>query len=830
MRENNHQGILRKVRAAILLPSYLFTFFLFLASCSMTKGIPDDEQLFTGLTKITYADEKKDDPYEDHLATTKEEVEAALATEPNGALFGSSYYTVPWSWHLWVYNKFSGKESGFAKWMTKSFGKPPVLMSQVNPALRASVARSVLQNNGYFRADVTYELVPQKNPKKSKIGYTIHLDSLYRLDTVSYVNFPAPMQALIDSTSEERLIKRDTPFSLNSLDGERARISTLFRNNGYFYYNTGYASYLADTFAIENRAQLRFQMVNGLPPDALKKWYIGKIDVHFRKSMREQLNDSIKRRHLTIHFNGKKPPIRPGVILKDLRLRPRQEYSYEKHQESASLINSNGLFTSTDFQFTPRPDTDTLDLRLNCVFDKPYDFYIEGNAIGRSNGRLGPMAKIGFTKRNAFRAGEKLDINLHGSYEFALREGSGSSNYQYGADVSLEFHRLIIPFYNSDRIRRDKNGRPIRRRRFYTAPSTLAQVSFDIVRRPDYFKMQIVSGEWTYRWQKTATSRHEFSPFTLKYQFKSTVTENYEKLLDKNPYLKRTLGDFFIPKMRYTYTYTSPKTLRNPIRWETTFEESGNIASLIDVIRGKNFNEKGKELFKNPYAQFLKFETDFTKTWAVGDASSLVAHINAGYIFNYGNSDMAPYSEEFYVGGANSIRAFAVRDIGPGSFSDYGIKGEKARQNFYLMRNGDMKLVTNLEYRTPLFGNLNGAVFFDAGNVWRMGHLNFELSEEDIAQLNALDLTEEQEEAFAALLLISANWFDKMYFKPSRFFKDIALGTGIGLRYDMGFLVIRLDWGFAIHIPCDNGINRYFFNVERFRDLHTLHFAIGYPF
>ena len=565
----------------------------------MTKGIPDDEQLFTGLTKITYADEKKDDPYEDHLATTKEEVEAALATEPNGALFGSSYYTVPWSWHLWVYNKFSGKESGFAKWMTKSFGKPPVLMSQVNPALRASVARSVLQNNGYFRADVTYELVPQKNPKKSKIGYTIHLDSLYRLDTVSYVNFPAPMQALIDSTSEERLIKRDTPFSLNSLDGERARISTLFRNNGYFYYNTGYASYLADTFAIENRAQLRFQMANGLPPDALKKWYIGKIDVQFRKSMREQLNDSIKRRHLTIHFNGKKPPIRPGVILKDLRLRPRQEYSYEKHQESASLINSNGLFTSTDFQFTPRPDTDTLDLRLNCVFDKPYDFYIEGNAIGRSNGRLGPMAKIGFTKRNAFRAGEKLDINLHGSYEFALREGSGSSNYQYGADVSLEFPRLIIPFYNSDRIRRDKNGRPIRRRRFYTAPSTLAQVSFDIVRRPDYFKMQIVSGEWTYRWQKTATSRHEFSPFTLKYQFKSTVTENYQKLLDKNPYLNRTLGDFFIPKMRYTYTH------RRHTRQELQREGQGTLQESLcpvpqvrdrlhqDVGCGRRFESRG---------------------------------------------------------------------------------------------------------------------------------------------------------------------------------------------------------------------------------------------
>ena len=160
---------------------------LLLVSCSMTKGIPEDDQLFTGLKKTVYSDEKEYDneAYDDHLAATKEELEAALATVPNGSLFGSSYYTVPWSWHLWVYNKYSGKESRFAKWMTKSFGKPPVLMSKVNPALRASVARSVLQNNGYFRGDVTYELVPQKNPQKTKIRYTVRLDSLFTLDSVA---------------------------------------------------------------------------------------------------------------------------------------------------------------------------------------------------------------------------------------------------------------------------------------------------------------------------------------------------------------------------------------------------------------------------------------------------------------------------------------------------------------------------------------------------------------------------------------------------------------------------------------------------------------------
>ena len=616
------------------------------------------------------------------------------------------------------------------------------------------------------------------------------------------------MQALIDSTSEERAIHTNDPFSLNALNTERNRVSMLFRNNGYYFYNTNYASYLADTFAVANKARLRFQMAEGLPPEALHKWYIGNIDILFRRSVAEQLTDSIKGRHLTIHFSGKKSPIRPSVVLKDMRLRSRQEYSYEKLQESASLINSNGVFSNTDFRFTPRPDTDTLDLRLSCTFDKPYDFYIEGNAIGRTNGRYGPMLKVGITKRNTFRAAEKLDINLHGSYDFSLNDKSRESNYQIGADVSLEFPRLLIPFYDPLRIRRDKNGRPIRRRRYYATPTTLAKISADIVSRPDYYKMTIVSGEWTYSWQKTATSRYEFSPLTIKYQFKNSVTEKYDSLVRENPYLNRTMDDFFIPKMRFSYIYNSPATQRHPIRWDTSIEESGNLLSLAGVVFGKDWNARDKRLFDNPYAQFLKLETDFTKTWSMGEESKLVAHVNAGVVWSYGNSEEAPYSEEYYVGGANSIRAFAVRDIGPGAFSDRGATGKQWKQLFYLMRNGDMKFVANLEYRMPLFGNMKGAVFLDAGNVWRL----------------------KKPDDYDSLDPDYREWFDDMFFKPSRFLNDLALGTGIGLRYDMGFLVVRVDWGVGIHIPCNNGISRYFFNVERFRDLHTLHFAIGYPF
>lgn len=781
-----------------------------LAACSMTKNIPEDDQLFTGLKRIVYADNQKDS-FEAHRAVTMEEIEAALATEPNGSLFGSSYFSMPWSWHLWVYNHYAKKNSHFARWMTKSFGKPPVLMSQVNPALRASVARSVLKNNGFFRGNVTYETITSRNPKKAKIAYTVTMDSLYTLDSVAYLGFPADMRQLIDSTASEQYIKPGSPFSVSALDNERSRLGILLRNNGYYYYNPSYASYLADTFAVANQAQLRLQLADGVPDEALRKWSIGKVDVQFRRSFRERLTDSIQRRQLTIHYNGKRSPIVPRVVLRNLRLRSRQPYSYEKYMESVSNINATGVFSSVDFQFTPRPDADSLDLLLNCVFDKPYDFYFEANAIGRTSGRYGPEARIGFTRRNAFRGAEKLDLNLHGAYEWQSGGGDDMNSYQYGFDASLEFPRIIAPFYNSDRVRRGKDGRP-RRRLFFSTPMSYAKVSTDIVRRPQYYKMHIVAGEWTYRWQSAATMRHEFSPLSLKYQYMNSHTERFDSVIGMNPYLLATMEDYFVPKMRYSFTYTSPASKRNPLRWETTIEEAGNILSLFDRLNGHSFNEKEKQLFKTPYSQFLRLETDLTKTWTIGLHSQLVGHFNGGIIYSYGNSEEPPFSETFYAGGANSIRSFGVRRIGPGAFN-----GSKLdRQSAFLMQNGDIKLVANLEYRTRLFGNLNGAIFLDAGNVWNLKQV-------------LIDTDEDDDDEVLFLSAVFNQLFANTQFKPSKLLNQAALGTGVGLRYDLGFLVIRIDWGLALHSPYDTGSKGYF-NVRRFRDAQTLHFAIGYPF
>ena len=779
-----------------------------LCACSTTKYLPDDEQLFIGLEKITYADYERND----HAIQTQEELEAALATAPNGALFGSSYYRTPFPYGLWIWNATSNAKTKFGKWLNHSFGKAPVLMSQVNPALRAQVARQVLRTNGYLHGDVTYAEVPQKNPKKMKIAYTVHMDTLFRVDSMSYVNFPAPMEFLIDSTRQEAYLKQGTPFSVANLDAERTRLSQLFRNNGYYYYQTGYASYLADTFNVANRALLRLQMADSLPDEALRPWYIGTTSVQLRRSFAERSDTTTVRRSLRVAFKGKHAPIRPGVILRNMKLRPRQLFSYDNYMESMQKVNATGVFSNVDFQFTPR-DRDTLDLQLNCVFDKPYDFYVETNFINRTIGRLGPEVKVGVTRRNAFRGGEKLDINLHGSYEWQTNsQGSDMNSYQYGADASIEFPRTVFPRFKT---RRSVPGQRSRRRRFYTTPWTIAKVSTDIVRRPSYYKMHIVSGEWTYRWQPSQTSRHELSPLTVKYQFMNSHTEDFDTLMMLNPYLSATMSDYFIPKMRYTYTYVSPPSLHNPIRWETTVEESGNITALYDVlIQGNGWNQKDKTLFKNPYSQFLKIETDLTKTWTLSPQSKLVGHLNFGLMWSYGNSNSGPFSELFYAGGANSIRAFPVRSIGPGGFQ--GLGGNN--QFSYLMQNGDTKLIMNLELRQRLFGSLYGAVFFDAGNVWSSE--DWMIHDEDIYG------DEEDLQEFASA------WnaiFSNTKIRLKNFFKQMATGTGVGLRYDLDFLVLRLDWGFGLHLPYDTGHSGYF-NIRKFKDMHTLHIAIGYPF
>ncbi len=759
-----------------------------LSGCSSTKSIPEGDQLFVGLDDIKYNAPEKGE----HFSATQTEVEAALATKPNASLFGSSSIRSPFPIGLWIWNEFVGSEDGIGKWLLNSFGSKPVLMSWVNPELRASVAKEVLRAHGYFRGSVGHEVITHKNPKKASISYQVNMGHLFTIDSLRYLRFPLLADSLITATRSEAKIKNGDAFDVATLEAERARVNYLLRNNGYYFYQPAYASYLADTVSVPGKVLLKFQQAENIPGVAKRKWYVGNVDIDMRKEFMEQLNDSVKRRSMTIHFNGKRTPVRMSVIRNALRLGSKQLYSYADHEESLNRLTSSGLFSLVDFNFTPRDTTglnDTLDLRLNCVFDKPYDFYVQGNLTGKTSNRFGPGIVVGLTKRNAFRGGELLDINLRGSYEWQTghkAEGTSSrfNSYAYGFDVSLQYPRLVIPFAD---MFRQRLRRRFRRNNYFSTPTTTFKVSSDIISRANYFKRHIVSGEWTYNVQTSATSRHQFSPLIFSFEYMRSSTHAFDSIMEANPYLFYTMRDQFIPKMQYIYTYTSPARYRNPIWWQTTVSESGNILSLGYMAAGNKWNTKDKRMFSNPYAQFFKVESEWVKTWRLGEHSKLVAHLDAGVVWSFGNSSGAPYSEQFYVGGANSIRAFTARFIGPGSYHD-----PESAYIYYLDQTGDIKLQANLEYRPRLFGNLYGALFLDAGNVWEM----------------------------------HGSYRTGGTFKLKDVPKEMALGTGVGLRYDLDFLVIRVDWGIGIHVPYKPG----FYNMDSFGNSQSLHFAVGYPF
>lgn len=758
-------------------------FTLMALSCSTTSNLPEDEVLFTGLKTIAY----KDSVRETNFSSVRDEVEAALACEPNGALLGSSYYRSPIQTGLWIYNKYVNSTTKFGRMMLNKFGTEPVLLSNVNPEVRSLVAMNVLRANGYFDAKVDYKtIINKRNPKKGKIAYTVRMNRLYRIDTLKYVGFTESMDSLIAATSAGRIVKSGDAFTVSTLDAERTRVSNVMRNNGYYYFRPSYATYLADSVSIPGKVEVRLQPVEGIPQNANRKWILGKLRIELRRNMMEQLTDSLAFPVLSVRYAGKKPPIRPRAILRDIKLRPKQLFNQDTYTESANIINSLGLFSMSTFTFTPRDTSascDTLDMILNCVLDKPYDASIEANYAIKSNDRTGPGLVLGLTKRNAFRGGEKLSLNLKGSYEWQTgRNVTGNSSkinsYEYGADVSIEYPRLETPFGL------------FRRHRFYAPPSTLFSVSADMLNRADYFKMLTVTGAVTYKFQTTANSRHELSPFLLDYNKLQSTTAKFDSIMDANPAIYTSMRNQFVPKIKYTYTYTSPSTYRNPIFWEVSATEAGNLLSLFYVAAGKKFNEKEKNLFNNPFAQFVKLTTNFRKTWSLGEKSQLVGHVATGLLWAYGNSTRAPYSEQLYVGGANSIRAFTIRSIGPGRYV------APSTNYSYLDQTGDVKLEANLEFRFNIFGSLYGATFLDAGNIW--------LLKKDDSRPHS-------------------------EFRFSKFLGQLATGTGIGLRYDMDFLIIRLDLGVALHVPYDTGKSGYY-NIPNFRDGLGLHFAIGYPF
>ena len=762
-------------------------------------------------------DAKKD---REAYATAKSEVEGALAHAPNNSLMGSSYYRQPLAIGLWTYNRYVGSTSRFGKWMFNTFAASPIYITTVNPRVRAQVAQNTLRNYGYFRGQTAYSELPQKNPKKAKVSYEIHPGPLFHIDSIAYLGFPLRADSLIHATQRLTKLHRGDPFSVPNLDAERTRLSTTFRNNGYFYFRPEYIVYRADTVARPLHVQLQVVPSADTPDQARRQYYMGRTRINLyeneaftlvdtlsrpekiSRSMRRQMARYMKqhpeiaermaRRNripsVTMAYSGKpgRPPLKMRAIRRYINYRQGSLYDLRSLQAMQDNLVAMGIFSQANVRLSPRDTTatcDTLDTEITLRLDKPYDAEFKGNISTKSNGLVGPGVSFSMSKQNVFRGAETLSLDAYGSYEWmtgAQMKGKHSlmNSYEWGAAINLAYPRLLLLGLGQRFNRRAK-------------ATTTYKLSADWLNRSGYFSRVSFGARVSHTYQRRSRVFHEVVPFRLDYEKQLHTTAKFDSIITNNQALYASLRDQFVPSAQYTVTLTNPASRYHQRRITLSIKEAGNLTSLGYRIGGKPFTEKDKNLFGVPFAQYIRLTAEYTHRYRIGQTQTYLCwRAFGGIIHSYGNATIAPYADLFTVGGANSIRAFGVRSIGPGSYhpghSHYS----------YIDEMGDLKLEANLEYRFPLVSNLHGALFMDAGNVWLMK----KDENRPGGTINARSLA-----------------------------REIALGTGFGLRYDLSFLVIRFDVGIGLHAPYDTGKSGYY-NMTKFWDSLGFHLAVGYPF
>ena len=748
---------------------------LMAASCSTTRRIPDDEILYTGVKGITIApsDSMK------VPAAMASSIKSAVDVAPNNywKLVGWRY---PFPLGLWVYNNWPNPKSGFRHWLYEKLVEEPVLVSDVRPEVRTHMIEQILDNNGYFRGTATYSLVQGKNRKKAKIHYDVVPGPGYPIRNIRLLPDTTALGALIDSLArkDSYLTAVRPRYSTDSLSVARTRITNSLRNRGYYFFRPEFIEYLADSIANPGEIELKMMLASNTPKFALNPYTTGKVTVHIARKQGGGSPDTVEMKRATL-IQMMPSRLRRKLIDENVTFRPGRRFSVRNMDRTQANLARLGIFNTINIE--AYPDTNDLAARkLNvdvfATFDAPLETSLEVNASSKSNSYIGPGLTFGVTNKNIFGGGEQLSVKLTGTYEWQTGHGRRSifNSYEVGLTGSLAFPRLLAPKF----IPRSR----------YNLNWTRFQLNADLLNRPHYFKMAQFNASVNYDWRLRRYVSNTLTLFKLTYTNLMHTTHDFDSIMAANPAVAQSFMSQFIPQMAYTYVYDRAFGRDNTLNWQFTVQEAGNVFWAIYRACGKNGR---KDLFGTPFSQFVKGQTQLVWGRRLGGDNWLVSRVAVGAAHAYGNSTQVPYSEQFYVGGANSIRAFTVRSIGPGSY-----KAPPGQPEDYFDRTGTFKFEANVEYRFPIFGPLHGALFVDTGNVWL-------LKDDPMRPGGTL--------------------------RGKTFFRDLALGTGVGLRFDISMLVIRGDLGIGIHAPYDTGKSGYY-NMKSFGKSLAFHLAIGYPF
>lgn len=753
-----------------------------LVSCSTTRKLAADEVLYVGVKKMEIKAPEK-------LKLTgaqKSAASAPLSVKPNNPLY-SPYIRSPFPIGLWVYNWNIKKEKGLKWWLYKKLVKKPVLISSVQPELRLKMVENAMKDFGFYGTRCQYEIIPKKrNPQKARISYRVELPEPFRYGSIRLWGWQAEMDSLVSASMKYSELKTGDQYDVNIHNEERQRISDYLRNRGYYFFQPDYIEYLVDTTAGKKVADVRIGLRQGIPENVFHTYTIGEVEVELSRNEGTGRLDSVWVDSVKILYE---PPVtvKPNVLLRAVKVRPGQTYMALRQSMTQANFVRLGVFKFANMVITASDSAEQrlLNMKISGEYALPIETEVEIDVASKSNNLLGPSLGVGVTNRNMFRRAETFSVRLTGSYEWQLGGNKAATNnsglinsYELGLNVNLSVPRLLVPkFMQSKRDRREQ---------------THFQIGADLLNRHNYFRMVSFWGSATYDFNSSYRNYHSIVPFKLNYTYLLRTSHAFDSVTMRNPAVAQSFRNQFIPSMSYTYTYDRGVTYRNPNRlfWQTSLTQAGNIIAALQYLAG-NHQGEGKKILKNRYSQFLKLTSEIIGYKTVDHKNQLALRALGGIGYAYGNSRVMPYSEQFYIGGANSIRAFHIRSIGPGSYHP------EESKYAYLDQTGDIKLEGNAEYRFVIYERLKGALFVDAGNVWLLKK-------------------EEQRPGGE--------------FRLKGLAKEIALGTGFGLRYDFSYIVIRADLGVPIHAPYATGKSGYYNITGSFWKGLVLNIAIGYPF
>ena len=762
---------------------YLYiTLVALLNSCSVNKFIPEEHYLLD----------------EVHIISDTEEVQPSMFTSylrqnPNAKWF--NLVKVPM--HIYC---LSGKDStnSFNRFLRKLGDAPVIYDANVTQKSQKEIEKAV-RNMGYMRAKVELNTEIKKN--RMKLNYRIKAGRPYIIKHIAYNIDDMTINDFIEKDSAQSYLRPGMPFDVVTLDNERNRITKLLQNNGYYKFNKDFIVYQADT--IRNTFQvdltmklLPFQLKKEDVPTRHRQYTIRNVNFLTEDNLVNQENNyngyqSLQHKGLQIFYQDKLY-IRPNTLANFNYIRPKELYSEQDVQNTYTSMGRLRALKYTNIRFDEVLDNDSAQLDANVLLTKgknqSLSFEIEGT---NSAGDLGAAASMTFQHRNVFKGSETFTMKVRGAYEAitGLQEGYENDDYkEYGIEASLNFPEFKFPFLSADFKRKIR------------ATSEVG-LSFNSQNRPE-FTRTLASAKWGYRWVDRKSSQHRFDLLDVNYIYVPWKSENFknylENLTDRNSILIKSYEDQLIVRMGYTYTYNSANdksrtfTNRNSYSIRMNLEEAGNLLYLgSKAIHSAPKEDKGYVIANIPFAQYIKGDIDFARNWNIDERNSLVFHIGMGVAYPYGNSQVLPFEKRYFSGGPNSVRGWSVRSLGPGSY-----KGTEGNMN-YINHSGDIKLDVNLEYRTHLFWKFNGAAFIDAGNIWNIR--DYEGQEEGTFRFN-------------------------------RFYKQLAVAYGLGLRFDLDYLIIRFDGGMKAVNPMRTGKDKYPFLRPNFSRDFAFHFAVGYPF